>query len=194
MLYLGIDPGFGGGLACIDSDRRVVLATGMPETERDILDAINACTLGKEIAVRAAIERVWSSPQMGVASSFKFGTSVGMLRMALTASRIPFDEVLPTKWQQALGCRVGKSRAAGGTGGDKNITKRRAQQLYPDTKVTHAIADALLIAEFCRLTAGGGKVTPIPAQQEMFSNGEEEDSGYTHPARSIIEETRREEA
>jgi hypothetical protein len=34
--------------------------------------------------------------------------------------------------------------------GDKNVTKRRAQQLFPQLKVTHAIADALLIAEYGR--------------------------------------------
>lgn len=33
----------------------------------------------------------------------------------------------------------------------KNLTKARAQQLWPEyPRITHAIADALLIAEFCR--------------------------------------------
>jgi len=36
------------------------------------------------------------------------------------------------------------------TKGDKNVSKRRAQELFPALKVTHAIADALLIAEFAR--------------------------------------------
>lgn len=36
------------------------------------------------------------------------------------------------------------------TNGDKNITKQRAQQLFPSAKVTHKIADALLLAEYCR--------------------------------------------
>jgi hypothetical protein len=34
------------------------------------------------------------------------------------------------------------------TKGDKNVTKRMAQQLYPDIKITHANADALLIHEY----------------------------------------------
>ena len=34
---------------------------------------------------------------------------------------------------------------------DKNVTKNRAQQLWPTIKVTHAIADALLLGEYCRL-------------------------------------------
>jgi hypothetical protein len=68
--------------------------------------------------------------------------------MALTAADVPFDEVLPVKWQTVMGCR---------SGGDKNITKARAQQLFPHVKVTHAIADALLLAEFCRRAQWGSE-------------------------------------
>jgi hypothetical protein len=39
------------------------------------------------------------------------------------------------------------------TKGDKNVSKSRAQELFPSIKVTHAIADALLIAEHNRRTA-----------------------------------------
>ena len=80
-------------------------------------------------------------PKQGVASSFKFGVSYGLLRMALIASGIPWEEITPNQWQKALGCL---SR------GDKNTTKARSQQLFPRIKVTHAVADALLLAEFCR--------------------------------------------
>jgi len=34
------------------------------------------------------------------------------------------------------------------TKGDKNVSKRRSQELFPQIKVTHAIADALLIASY----------------------------------------------
>jgi hypothetical protein len=42
-------------------------------------------------------------------------------------------------WQKALGCL---------TKGDKNITKRKAQEMFPGIKVTHATADSLLIAHY----------------------------------------------
>ena len=90
-----------------------------------------------------AIEHVHSMPGQGVASSFKFGQGFGHLEMALTAARIPFTYVTPQKWQKELGCL---------TGGDKNVSKSRAQQLFPHIKVTHAIADSLLITEYCRRT------------------------------------------
>ena len=82
-------------------------------------------------------------PGQGVASSFKFGQGFGHLEMALTASGIPHTYVAPQKWQKELQCL---------TKGDKNVSKARAQQLFPHIKVTHAIADALLIAEYCRRT------------------------------------------
>jgi hypothetical protein len=34
------------------------------------------------------------------------------------------------------------------TKGDKNVSKRRAQELYPQLKITHSTADALLIATY----------------------------------------------
>ena len=59
--------------------------------------------------------------------------------MALTAAGISFERIRPQVWQKSLGCM---------TGGDKNITKRRAQELFPQLKITHATADALLIAYY----------------------------------------------
>jgi Holliday junction resolvasome RuvABC endonuclease subunit len=127
----------------------------MPETLADLWDLICDIKQGQgkcpsvrfDLAVtgcRAFIEQVHSSPQMGVKSAFTFGQGYGHLEMALTAANIPFERVRPQKWQQAMGCM---------TKGDKNVSKRRAQELFPSLKITHAIADCLLIAEFGRRAA-----------------------------------------
>lgn len=113
----------------------------MPDTERDILDLLR--DISREGHCFAVLEFVRSSPQMGVVSAFTFGQGYGGLKMALAACGIPYEEVLPAKWQKALGCR---------TGGDKNVSKRKAQELYPAIKITHATADALLLATYCRRT------------------------------------------
>jgi len=148
MIYIGIDPGRSGGLALINGD--IVLATPMPETERDIYNLVEFWNKTASHGIRAAIEHVWSTPGQG--GAFKFGRNVGHLQMALTAARIPFDQVLPKAWQRALGVAY----PPGSTDTEKkNITKRRAQQLFPAfTPITHAIADALLIAEYCRRVRG----------------------------------------
>lgn len=145
MIFLGIDPGLSGGVAALTKSGMWVTAQKMPATERDLLELLqevrrDAAGYGTD-QIRATLEFVRSSPQMGVASAFKFGAGYGGLRMALAASAIPFDEVTPQKWQVAMRCR---------SGGDKNVTKRRAQELFPGGAVTHAIADALLLAEYGR--------------------------------------------
>lgn len=145
MNYLGIDPGQGGGLALVGEGGSILMVEKMPQTERDLLDLLTLWSFPHQDESMATLEFVRSSPQMGVASAFKFGSGYGGLRMALVASGIPFNEVTPKKWQGVMQCR---------TGGDKNVTKRRAQELFPGAKVTHAVADALLLAEYGRRTRG----------------------------------------
>lgn len=134
--YIGIDPGVAGGLAVLDGEGRVLRVARMPETEQDVLAFLHDWPYS-----RAILEFVHSSPQMGVVSAFTFGRAYGGLRMALAACGIPYDEVRPQAWQRTLGCR---------TRGDKNVSKRRAQELFPTMRITHAIADALLLAEYGR--------------------------------------------
>lgn len=142
MTYIGIDPGKSGGIAWIDEDGGGAVAETMPDTIKDILDLL--CSIPSVVLTsRCAIELVHSSPQMGVKSAFTFGQGYGALLMALTACEIPYTQVAPSKWQRAMQCL---------TKGDKNVSKRRAQQLFPSLKITHATADALLLAEYCRTT------------------------------------------
>ncbi len=135
MVYMGVDPGMSGAVALVS--RHAVKAFPFKKlTERDIWETFHGA--GADFAL---LEQVHSMPKQGVASSFKFGRSYGFLRCCLVASGVPFEEITPVKWQTLMRCR---------TRGDKNITKARAQQLFPAIKVTHAIADALLLAELCK--------------------------------------------
>lgn len=139
MKYLGIDPGYSGAAALLDASGGLVGTIKLDSTERDVADFLAHCRESDDVF--AILERVHAFPKQGVSSVFRFGMSYGFLRGALIALRIPFEEATPRKWQTLLGCL---------SGGDKNVTKARAQQLFPGIKVTHAIADALLIAEYCR--------------------------------------------
>jgi hypothetical protein len=151
MVYIGIDPGLAGGIAILNNSGQFIAAIKMPPTERDVFETLARWAVyydeGSGNGCRATLEFVRSSPQMGVASAFKFGQGYGALKMALVAVGIPFDEVTPQKWQKVMQCR---------SGGDKNVTKKRAQELFPSCKMTHALADALLIAEFGRRVAQRG--------------------------------------
>jgi len=135
-LYIGVDPGKSGAIAFVSSTGSAWSIKG-DSTHRDMVDAIRDAQGVQPIAF-ALIEFVASSPQMGVKSAFTFGQSYGALEMLLTACNVPFERITPRKWQDAMKCR---------TGGDKNISKQRAQELFPTMKITHANADALLLAE-----------------------------------------------
>jgi len=137
MEFIGIDPGVSGAISVIDNNGKQIAFIKNKETERDVQEFLNS----HNMAYFAVIEKVHSMPAQGVASSFKFGKSYGFLRGILVASGIPFEGVSPQKWQKVMECR---------TGGDKNVSKARAQQLFPTEKITHATADAMLLAEYCR--------------------------------------------
>ena len=140
-IYIGIDPGKSGAIAFVPE-------TGKPwtvkcsETDKDISDSFLEI---EHEELYACIEKVgpgvFGAGKMGSKSAFTFGASFGGLLMLLTCHRVRYNRVLPRTWQTAMQCM---------TGGDKNVSKRRAQELFPEIKITHAIADALLIAEYAR--------------------------------------------
>lgn len=132
-MYCGIDPGKSGAIAMTDGTNLEWILNR--ETEHDLWDWFESWD-----PVCAIIEHVHSMPGQGVKSMFTFGQSYGFLRGLLVANHVRFNTVTPAKWQSHLKCR---------TRGDKNISKARAQQLYPTYKITHGNADAILIAHYC---------------------------------------------
>ncbi len=161
-LFVGIDPGKSGGIALIDSEDGTVTTWKMPGTEQDVLDVLKDCLV--QGAVFCALEKVGpmpmpgkkcplckKKPSQGVGSTFKFGVGYGGLRMACTAAGLRWDAVAATKWCAEVGLHRKKGES---TTDWKNRHKALAQQLFPKAKkITHAVADALLLAEYARRTA-----------------------------------------
>lgn len=163
-LYLGIDPGQAGGVAILLSRASGLEVAGihpMPETERDIWNLFFGVPHLPYQRV-AMIERVHSMPNQSAQSGFTFGAGYGGLRMAIIACGIPFEEVTPQSWQKAFGIKPrGKEENKGQF---KKRLRAKAQQLFPSLAIWNeskslgrqlAIADALLIAEFCRRKHNG---------------------------------------
>jgi hypothetical protein len=143
-VYVGVDPGASGGIAVLWPNGPETHK--MPATEADLLCLMHdiAIRVAEEgMTIMAAIEKVHGggARRMTPNSAFTFGMGYGGLRMAVLAASIPFREVTAQRWQKDMGCM---------TGGDKNVSKAAAQRTFPAIKVTHAIADALLIAEYLR--------------------------------------------
>lgn len=140
-MIIGIDPGKNGAIATLDGVAVAVLAKLGKYTDKEVLTWLKEAIEEAGTPPRCALEKVSSSPQMGVVSSFSFGREFGRLQAILAALTIDTRLVSPQRWQKSLGCM---------SGGDKNVTKQKAMELFPDQKVTHVTADALLIAEYCR--------------------------------------------
>lgn len=138
MVYLGIDPGVSGGLALIDQHAKILWAVKMPTFNAEKVVLLQrAMGMGR---VFPALERVHSSPQMGVVSAFTFGRGYGQLEMLLIASGLEWTNPTPQAWQKALNCR---------TRGDKTVSLKAARTLF-GPGVNHTTADALLLAEYAR--------------------------------------------
>lgn len=142
----GIDPGSDGAVAwivtyppcCNDIVETLKFKTA---TRQEILQFIVDRSNGKDVAY---IEKVSASPQMGVVSAFTFGRNYERVQMACVAAGVPIaEEILPREWQRIVGVRFPK----GSTHTQhKQITRQRAQEMFPGIKITNAVADALLIA------------------------------------------------
>lgn len=133
---VGIDPGANGGIAYVAGDD--AYAEKFAKTPSGMLLQFERfARLEPRIAL---LERVHAMPGNGVTSMFNFGRSFGWVEMAMT---VYFGSepktVRPPVWQE---------HTCGRTKGDKNVSKTYAQKLYPGIKVTHALADALLIATY----------------------------------------------
>lgn len=155
-LIIGIDPGVSGGIAVsgfMDGSATCEMETHkMPDTERDLWEL-----LAMYDGATAFIEKVNAGPKMGSSAAFKFGRGCGLLHMALIAAGIRIEYVSPQKWQKQFGL-ISKGRGLGQDDtSKKNRNKAKAQELHPELKITHAIADAILICEYGILVAGGMK-------------------------------------
>lgn len=142
---LGVDPGVRGGLALLRADGSVAhLRAFRPDMEEhELVDAVRTAVimLNSYNSLACFFERVQHMTGDGAQGSFTFGKVNGLLRGSLLALGVKPRDVLPMMWQAGMECL---------TAGDKNVSKRRALQLFPRETITHAVADALLIAEYGR--------------------------------------------
>jgi hypothetical protein len=143
---LGVDPGTEGGVAVLRGDGTVahVHAFRPDMTRADFALVIRCAVAELRFAGDnggALLEKVGYRPHDGGKGTFTFGRGYGWCEMALTCYGAPPRDVLPMMWQARLDCL---------TGGDKKVSRRRAEELFPSVRMTNAVADALLIAEYGR--------------------------------------------
>jgi hypothetical protein len=152
--YMGIDPGAkSGSIAIVSEDGRDYQVVCMGSSGKSLMTARDISDLLESLQpkiIKAYLEEVKNKPGEGGNSIWTFSGNYHHLEMALTAYKVRFEKVRPQVWQSYMRCR---------TGGDKNVSKKKAQELFPEpvdiltglaVRITHSRADALLIAEYGR--------------------------------------------
>ena len=157
MIYFGIDPGVRGGIArisCVNGKLKAVeLWSFTDHTLHDLVGLFSSLfqhTFYREILV--TLERVHALPSTfrGCSTSWTLAENFSAIKTLLTMHEIPFELVLPEKWQTVMGVRIKKTEKKVDK---KKINREKAQALFPKLAgITKDTADALLIAEYNRRT------------------------------------------
>lgn len=154
-IIIAADPGLSGGLVAGDPTKDTPwLITSMPETEADVVDFLREIKLNPDSESSSlVIEKLphfvaVPGGRVSGASMAKLHRNAGILTGAALALGIRIVEVDPHSWQKHF--RLGTKKSAGGYTAWKNVLKGEAQKRFPSVKVTHAIADSLLIWEFAK--------------------------------------------
>jgi len=163
-VYVGIDPGIDGAVACIDTEHgcqtinRIPALVVGPGSRRGIdLEGL-AQLFGhvKSLAPKViVIEDVHAMPKQGVSSTFSFGVTYGALQAMIAVYRMPMVKVKPAAWKKI----IMRGRPKG-----KDGTIAYMSQKYPHCSLVpvggraknHNFADALALADYARITVGGG--------------------------------------
>lgn len=145
--YVGVDVGLTGAIAVVSADGRLASVWDMPTAGGEVMPGHLATILGDiKGDLHATVEEVHSMPKQGVASSFGFGTSKGIVLGVLGALRIPYTRVSASVWK----------RATPGVTADKATSLRAAIEKWPHLhedlrlKKHDGRAEALLIADYGR--------------------------------------------
>lgn len=130
---IGIDPGFSGAIAVIDTAKvgelDYIEVWDMPlhqikigKSVKSKIDVAGVVSILAKLErpARCFIEDVGSSPQMGVTSAFNFGFGAGVLHGILAADYFSMRAVTPSKWKRDM--RLNSS---------KDMSRKVASERFP---------------------------------------------------------------
>ena len=148
MIYVGIDPGKKGGIGYISPDGTFAA----PYSGEDLRNVCYMISASKSPAI-CFVEKVHSMPKQGLASTFSFGVGYGYILGVLESFKIPYQEISPQMWKREYSL----------VNSDKSESIRMCKKLFPSVsllpsercrKDSDGMAEALLIAEYCRRRCG----------------------------------------
>lgn len=151
MIYVGIDPGQKGGITCIDHFGLIVDMFVMPE---DITILSGFLRLHKQHISIVGLEKSQSYPKQGIASTFNYGVSYGIIQGILIAHEVDFTLIPPRTWQKhmIIPSRLKDPKAKALKSANKIFKKQKSFWLPSKRhkKPHDGLIDSALIAEYCR--------------------------------------------
>ena len=146
-LFIGIDPGKKGGIACIDTESGICYTE--PYSDKALIDLCrDEGWNGNTDCIMCCLEKVGAMPGQGVVSMFSFGQSVGYIKGVLESFRIPYQEITPQKWKKEFGLSSDKAKSTEVCG---KLFPSIDLLATPRCKKPHdGMAEALLMAEYAR--------------------------------------------
>jgi hypothetical protein len=137
-IFIAIDPGKSGGIACRDTDG-TVHAVPMPDTVADLDRLLRVLVCPETVCFIEDLPMYRG--KMNLRSTAVLFRNFGRIEGVLASLKCRVEYLKPDWWQKAL--RLGKSADHGERW--KAHLKERAQALFPRVEVTLKTADALLI-------------------------------------------------
>ena len=160
ITFVGFDPGKQGGIVALFPTGKIEWWL-MPEGDLQLLSVLQneiAATVSSRSTIVAGIEKVNSMPGEGHKGAFTFGAGYGALKMAIAASGFKKLDVHSRTWQAFFKI---KPRGQRSKSQFKSDILLKAHERFPEIPLWReprtkgkqlAICDALLIAEYTRLT------------------------------------------
>jgi crossover junction endodeoxyribonuclease RuvC len=150
-MYIGIDPGLGGAVACVAADGTLQALYDVPtltlstsrgtRQEYDVAGLVELLAPYTGMPAHVVIEESQAMPGQGTRSMFTCGLGMGVWLGVLSALQLPHTRIRPHVWKKALGLKA-----------DKEQARLRAMQLYPAADLRlrkhHGRAEALLLAYY----------------------------------------------
>lgn len=144
-VFIGIDPGKSGGIACIDTEDCICYTE--PYSDKALIDLCSS-TSRKGQNVVCCLEKVGAMPGQGVVSMFSFGQSVGYIKGVLESFMIPYQEITPQKWKREFSLTSDKAKSAEVC---RKLFPEVSLLATPRCKKPHdGMTEALLMAEYAR--------------------------------------------
>ena len=142
-LYIGIDPGQGGGIAHIGTRMKAHKCPRTPEDMSILLGIIVDGYAPDDVVLY--MEKVWAFPFDTPKTSFGLGKNYGRWEGIVGSYGIHMHYITPKQWMSRFNIPKFKDRQD-----RKRYLKMRAQKLYSGVKVTLYNADAILITNFAK--------------------------------------------